>query len=65
MIWKFEISTYIYITKQPPIMNLMPLFPSHLLVQQLRKANQIGWIDAAESFSTAEDKAGFDAIGSI
>jgi len=46
-------------------MNLMPLFPSHLLVQQLRKANQIGWIDATESFSTAEYKAGFDAIGSI
>ncbi len=44
-------------------MNLMPLFPSHLLVQQLRKANRFGWLYATGCFSITGDKAGFDAIG--
>jgi len=46
-------------------MNLMPLFPSHLLIQQLRKANQIRWIDATGVCLITDDKAGFHAIESI
>ena len=46
-------------------MNLMPFPSAHLLVQQLRKANQTGWLYATDVCLITDDKAGFDAIGLI
>jgi len=46
-------------------MNLMPLLSSHLPAHQLRKTNQNGWFYATGIWLITDDKAGFDAIGSI
>ena len=46
-IWEFEILDYIYIVKHRH-MNLMPFLFPHLLVQQLRKAMQNGWLYAID-----------------
>lgn len=46
-------------------MNLMLLFSSPILDQQLHTANRFGWLYAIGGWSNTDNKAGFDAIGSI
>jgi hypothetical protein len=43
----------------------MPLLSTHLSVQQLRKANQHGWLYAIGGCSITDGKADFDAMGII
>jgi len=61
MIWKFEISAYIYIVKQLPDEP----YASPLLAHQLRKTNCFGWFYATGVWVSSVDKAGFHAIGPI